>query len=521
MASSSDSALKNPLSLTSKLSIPESCVKTLSSKIENLIEYSYVPEDAQIESSIPPLLSPYNVFRREKGPFRWLHKKLISTPRPGVKEYIQTTKMDECALQATSAEQYVDLEINPTLIRLWQREGYVSLHLGAIRLVLSLHGRKGLPITARVSLLDTTFQNLEHATIGTVLTTLNAGSVVLTMFPNFNVHLKDPTLTTRFKVQVQLIGAPQDGAALAASLQHQLIYRLQDHCFDLPTPKGFNENALMVLATSNDETPSIVQIPKQISKKDLMQLMPLEWISNYENFKRNSTPAVSTEASFQRSADGTVRTIFKRPDQEEPSEGNPPVFHTMMITPGAAEKKLPIHAIEPNGQIIFSDKIDGHFLLDIPRSGMCEPGCICHTWFYPMPENDEWRRACTGDCKRPATPCKPPLKPQRKSDPDNGPWVGIRKKKEPLPIYEEALRILRQEGYPPPPEDPDLITWPPPQTTANSFSCKSPTSTLSVPTAPEIPCMMFASTSATYGADFPALERKSNPTTQTQTKPFI
>ena len=59
-----------------------------------------------------------------------------------MKEYIQTTKMDECALQATSVEQYVDLEINPTLIRLWQREGYISLHLEAIRLVLSLHRRK-------------------------------------------------------------------------------------------------------------------------------------------------------------------------------------------------------------------------------------------------------------------------------------------------------------------------------------------------------------------------------------------
>ena len=114
--------------------------------------------------------------------------------------------MDECALQATNAEQYVDLEINSTLIKLWQREGYVSLHLGAIRLVLSFHGRKGLPIITRVSLLDTTIQNLEHATIGTVLTILNVGSVVLTMFPNFNVHLRDSTMFTRFKVQVQLIG---------------------------------------------------------------------------------------------------------------------------------------------------------------------------------------------------------------------------------------------------------------------------------------------------------------------------
>ena len=77
--------------------------------------------------------------------------------------------------------------------------------------------------------------------------------------------------------------------------------------------------------------------------------MLFEWISNYENFKKNSTPAVATEATFKRSVDGTVKTIFKKPDEEEPSGGNPPIFHTMIITPGAVEKRLPIHAIEPNG----------------------------------------------------------------------------------------------------------------------------------------------------------------------------
>ena len=123
-------------------------------------------------------------------------------------------------MQNTSVEQYIDMKINPTPIKLWQREGYISFHFGAIRIVLSLHGRKGLPITARVSVLDTTFQNFEHTTIGTILTTLNADSVILTMFLNFNVHLKDPTLSTRFKVQVKLIRALQDGVALAASLQH-------------------------------------------------------------------------------------------------------------------------------------------------------------------------------------------------------------------------------------------------------------------------------------------------------------
>ena len=168
------------------------------------------------------------------------------------------------------------------------------------------------------------------------------------MLTDFNVRLRDPTLTMRFKVQVYLIRAPQDGIALAASLQHKLIYRLQDHCFDLPTPKGFNENALMVLLNSNDKTPSIVQILKQILKKELLQLLSLKWISKYENFKKNSILTVATEAIFKRSVDRTITIIFKRPDEEEPFGGNPPIFHIMMITPRTTKKGLSIHAIEPN-----------------------------------------------------------------------------------------------------------------------------------------------------------------------------
>ena len=51
--------------------------------------------------------------------------------------------------------------------------------------------------------------------------------------------------------------------------------------------------------------------------------MPLEWISNYENLKKNSTPAVAIEATFKISVDETIRTIFKMPDEEEPSGRNP------------------------------------------------------------------------------------------------------------------------------------------------------------------------------------------------------
>ena len=69
-----------------------------------------------------------------------------------------------------------------------------------MRLILTLHGRKGLPVTARVALLDTQFKQFQDAVIGTVLTTLHAGSVLLTFYPNFNLSLQDPNLPTALKV---------------------------------------------------------------------------------------------------------------------------------------------------------------------------------------------------------------------------------------------------------------------------------------------------------------------------------
>ena len=129
-------------------------------------------------------------------------KTLISTKRPYPKEYIQSSRLDQCALQATTAEQYVTLEIPLELISTWKREGYTHLHLGGVRLILTLHGRKGLPVTARIALLDTRFKQYQHAIIGTVLATLHAGSALLTFYTNFNLSLLDSNLATTLKVKI-------------------------------------------------------------------------------------------------------------------------------------------------------------------------------------------------------------------------------------------------------------------------------------------------------------------------------
>ena len=122
------------------------------------------------------------------------------------------------------------------MISTWKREDYTHLHLGGVRLILTLHGRKGLLVTARIALLDTRFKQYQHAIIGTVLTTLHAGSALLTFYPNFNLSLLDSNLVTTLKVQIQLQGAEQITSAKIATLHHQLVYQLQNHALDLPTP---------------------------------------------------------------------------------------------------------------------------------------------------------------------------------------------------------------------------------------------------------------------------------------------
>ena len=92
-----------------------------------------------------------------------------------------------------------------------------------------------------------------------------------------------------------------------ATLHYQLVYRLQNHALDLPTP-----NALMVLAES-DQIPMIIQIPRQIPHHELIKLMPLEWISNYEKFHNNSAPIQTSESMFERRPDGTIIMTFRPP----------------------------------------------------------------------------------------------------------------------------------------------------------------------------------------------------------------
>ncbi|KAH9671202.1 hypothetical protein KPL70_017268 [Citrus sinensis] len=360
----STSSIITPVSLSSTPSLPKSCSKQITNKIENLVEYSYIPESTQINESSFPLLSPYHLYKRPHSFTRSI-RILISTRRPQPKEYIQSSRLDQCSLQATTAEQYVTLEIPPELISNWQRESYTHLHIGGVRLILTLHGRKGLPVRARIAMLDTRFTHYQDVIIDTVLTTIHAGSVLLTFYPNFNLSLQDTNLSTALKVQVQIQGAEQISSAKIATLHHQLVYRLQNHALDLPTPEHHSD-ALMVLADSN-QIPTIIQIPRQIPRHELIKLMPLEWILNYEKFHTNTSPIQTTESMFERRADGTVRMTFRPPPPAPEDPQRLSFTYSAMVTAvQTAQEKLPITRFNSDGYPVYPTKLNGHFLWDSP-----------------------------------------------------------------------------------------------------------------------------------------------------------
>jgi len=128
---------------------------------------------------------------------------LIPTKRPHMKEYVKSSKMEQRSLIDTSEEKYVTIKIPKELIKHWQLEGFFHLHYGvAVRLVISLHGRRCLSISTRVSLLDTNYLCYQNVMIQTILTMLPIWSVIFTIFPNYNVRLKDLTISQRLKVQI-------------------------------------------------------------------------------------------------------------------------------------------------------------------------------------------------------------------------------------------------------------------------------------------------------------------------------
>ncbi|KAI9101568.1 hypothetical protein K1719_023812 [Acacia pycnantha] len=205
---------------------------------------------------------------RENNTFTSFVWTLIRTRRPHAKEVVQSTILEQSTLPSSPQEQYSTIEIPPDLIDLWKSRGYSHRHFGVVRLVHTLHRRKGLLVTAKVALLDSTYKSYSNVLIGALLTTLSNGSVILIIQPDYNVSLFDKTLPRRLQVQIQITRSEQDSQAIMATLHHQIIYRLQNYSLDLHLPNSTND-ALLAISNKADDT-SIIQILAKFLKKNLL-----------------------------------------------------------------------------------------------------------------------------------------------------------------------------------------------------------------------------------------------------------
>lgn len=145
-----------PVRLSSSISVPPSCLKTLSHKIDNLVEITHLSKNIRIDETHLLLMNRYSLYHRDRSVTRRL-RHLIHNRSPHVKEYVQSARMDQCGLRT--------LDISPELINLWRRQGYTHIHFVAVRLCLTLHGRKRIAATARVALLNTIYTKYQNALI--------------------------------------------------------------------------------------------------------------------------------------------------------------------------------------------------------------------------------------------------------------------------------------------------------------------------------------------------------------------
>ena len=86
--------------------------------------------------------------------------------------------------------------------------------------------------------------------------------------------------------------------------------------------------------------------------------MPLEWLSNYEQFHQNSKPIQTSEAIFQKRFDDQIKLSFQQLGQSSTPRA-PRLSYTTMIKPVSKgqEENLLSHGFSSEGYLVYLDKI--------------------------------------------------------------------------------------------------------------------------------------------------------------------
>ncbi|KAK8598972.1 hypothetical protein V6N13_076914 [Hibiscus sabdariffa] len=249
-------------------------------------DFIHIEENRKIQDV---LLADINLYEPSTSSFKSLKYLLNSTLPRKPKELVQLTPFYQHPIPSGAQPRFITLKIPAD----FASQAYAHVHVGAIRLALTFHNKKGLPVATRIALLDSRYKNYQHSCLGMVETTLNSGTAVFTVFPNFTLSLKDKTWSTTFVAQIQLIGAPMDPGLVQATLYSQMAYRLQDHVYGLE--KASHADIPLVQAQPN-KFYTIMHIPASISRQNLVAILPEAWVSNYENRRTEEQTNCNTKA---------------------------------------------------------------------------------------------------------------------------------------------------------------------------------------------------------------------------------
>nr|GEX01971.1 putative zinc finger, CCHC-type [Tanacetum cinerariifolium] len=140
--------------------------------------------------------------------------------------------------------------------------------------------------------------------------------------------LNDSSLLTAPKAQIQIGGTPQVNTS-QATFHYQMAYRVQNHSLDILVPRQDNVGDALLIDVDSNATPTCTYILRQLSRDELVKLLPEKWITNYEQI--HQAPVRSTSApEFVKHENGLVEIKFSS-SQSKSDHVFPTWIH--MITP--------------------------------------------------------------------------------------------------------------------------------------------------------------------------------------------
>ncbi|KAL4568290.1 hypothetical protein LXL04_023899 [Taraxacum kok-saghyz] len=108
-----------------------------------------------------------------------------------------------------------------------------------------------------------------------------------------------------------------------------MAYRVQNHSLDIMVPGHANSGDALFLDVDSNATPTCTYVPRQLSRDELLKLLPDKWVTNYEQI--HQAPVQSTTApDFIRHVNDQVELKFSAKESSQ----NHNIFPTVhMIQP--------------------------------------------------------------------------------------------------------------------------------------------------------------------------------------------